>query len=89
MGGELDVGCRAGAAALRNHIAGTPFALAALGGNSKFELDFVKAQAGPCMTGNFTVGDSAADTDDHGIGLLEVNRWIKYKCESVAFAIKT
>lgn len=66
------MGRRAGAAALRDHITGTPFALAALGGNPEFELDFVKAQAGPRMTGNFTVGDSAADTDDHGIGLLVV-----------------
>jgi hypothetical protein len=89
MGGELDVGCRAGTAALRDHIPSTPFALAALGGNPEFELDIVKTQTGPCMTGNFTVGDSAADTDDHGIGLLVVKSMIKYKCESVAFAINT
>jgi hypothetical protein len=72
MGGELDVGCGAGAAALRDHIPGTPFALAALGGDPEFELDLVKTHTGTCMTGNFTVRDSATDTDDHGIGLLVI-----------------
>ena len=70
MGGELDVGCRAGAAALRDHIPGTPFALTALGGNTEFELDIVKTQTSTRMAGYFAIRDSAADTDDHGIGLL-------------------
>ncbi len=51
---------------MRHHVAGTTFALAALRGNTEFELDFVKTHAGAGMTGNFTVRDSAADTDDHG-----------------------
>lgn len=73
MGGELDVGCRAGTAALRDHIPGTPFALTALGGNPEFELDIVKAQTGTRMACYFTVRNSAADTDDHGIGLLVID----------------
>lgn len=57
---------------MRHHVPGTPFALTALGGDAEFELDLVKAQARVGMTGDFAIGDSAADTDDHGIGLLVV-----------------
>jgi hypothetical protein len=39
--------------------------LSALGGHAKLELNVVKTHAGAGMAGNFTVGDSAADTDDH------------------------
>ncbi|WP_305295359.1 hypothetical protein [Polaromonas sp.] len=46
--------------------------MTALGGDAEFELDLVKAQARAGMAGDFAVGDSAADTDDHGIGLLVV-----------------
>ncbi len=75
--GELDVGCRAGAAALRNDVARAAFALATLGGDTQFELNLFKAQTGTGVAGNFAVRDSAADTDDHGIGLLVV----KSMCE--------
>ena len=51
---------------MRHHVAGTTFTLTALRGHAEFELDLVKAHAGAGVTGNFTVGDSAADTDDHG-----------------------
>jgi hypothetical protein len=66
MGGELDVGGRATGAALRHHVTGAAFALAALGGHAEFELDLVKAQARTGMTGDFAVGDSAADANNHG-----------------------
>jgi len=52
--------------ALRHHIAGATFAATTLGGNAKFELDFVKAQTRPGVAGNFSVRNSAAYTDDHG-----------------------
>jgi hypothetical protein len=65
--GELDVCCGAGAVALRDDVARAAFALTALGGNTQFELDLVKAQPGTGVTGNFAVRDSAADTDDHGL----------------------
>jgi hypothetical protein len=52
--------------ALRNDIARTAFTLAALGGHAKFELDFVESHARPHVTCDFTVGDSAADANDHG-----------------------
>jgi len=67
MGGELDVGGRANGTALRDNVARAAFALAALGGDTQFELDLVKAQAGTGVTGNFAVRDSAADTNDHGL----------------------
>jgi hypothetical protein len=53
-------------AALRDDIARTAFTLATLGGNAKFELDFVESHARSHMTCDFTVGDSAADANDHG-----------------------
>jgi hypothetical protein len=70
VGGELDVGGRAAGAALRDHIAGAAFALAALGGYAEFELDLVKAEACTRMAGNFAVRDSAADANDHGLAWL-------------------
>lgn len=87
MGGELDVCCRAGAAALRNNIARTAFALAALGGDTQFKLDLVETQTGTGVAGNFAVRDSAADTNNHGVACWLMIRCIEYKCESVAFAI--
>jgi hypothetical protein len=64
--GLLDVGRRAGRAALGHHVTGAAFASAALGRHTKFKLDLVKTHAGMGMAGNFAVRDSAADTDDHG-----------------------
>ena len=55
-------------AALRNQITGGTFAAAALGGDTQFKLDFVKTHASPGVAGDFTVGNSAADTNDHGSG---------------------
>jgi hypothetical protein len=66
-GALMDVCGRAGAAALRDNVARAAFALAALGGDTQFELDLVKAQTGTGVAGNFAVGDSAADTNDHGL----------------------
>jgi hypothetical protein len=51
---------------LRYDIAGATFAATALGGYAQFELDFVKAHACTCVAGNLTVGNPAANTDDHG-----------------------
>ena len=52
--------------ALGNDIPRASFALAALGGHAEFELDLVKAHPGARVACDFTVRDSAADTDDHG-----------------------
>lgn len=54
--------------ALGNDIPRASFALAALGGHAEFELDFVKAHARTRVARDFTVRDSAANTDDHGDG---------------------
>jgi hypothetical protein len=86
-GALVDVCGRAGAAALRDHVARTAFTLAALGGDTQFELDLVETQAGTGVAGDFAVGDSAADTNNHGVACWLVIGWSKYKCESVAFAI--
>ncbi len=59
-------GHRVRCTALRHNFTGAAFAASALGGNAKLELDFVKAHTGPRMAGNFTVGNSAANTDNHG-----------------------
>jgi hypothetical protein len=66
ISGQRDIGCRATCAALRHHITHATFALTALGGDAKLELDLVKAHAGMGVTGNFTVRNSAADTNNHG-----------------------
>ena len=52
--------------ALGNDIPRASFALAALGGHAEFELDFVEAHTGTRVACDFTVGNSAADADDHG-----------------------
>jgi hypothetical protein len=73
-GALMDVCGRATAAALCDDVARAAFALAALGGDTQFELDLVKAQAGTGVAGNFAVGDSAADTNNHGVACWLVIR---------------
>lgn len=52
--------------ALCHQVAGAAFTVAALGGNTQFQLDLVKAHASPGEAGNLAVGDAVADADDHG-----------------------
>lgn len=52
--------------ALSNDISRASFALAALGGHAKLELNFVKAHSGARMARDFAVRNSTAYTDDHG-----------------------
>lgn len=73
-GALMDVCGRATAAALRDHIARAAFTLAALGGDTQFELDLVETQPGTGVAGNFAVGDSAADTNNHGVACWLVIR---------------
>ena len=61
-----DVSRRADAIALGDHVAGAPFALAALGGYTQLELDLVKPHARTRVPSNVAVRNSTADTDDHG-----------------------
>ena len=73
VAGELDVGRRATGAALCHHVTGAAFALAALGGHAEFELNLVKAQARTGMADDFAVGDTAADTNNHGVAWLGID----------------
>ena len=61
----LDVGHWATCAALCHDIAYTTFALAALGGNTQFELNFVKTHAGTGVTNDLAVRNSAAGANNH------------------------
>ena len=61
-----DIGFRAGAAALVDHVPSAPFALPALRRHAQFKLDFIKAHASTGVAGNVAVGDAAADADNHG-----------------------
>ena len=66
MVGLPDIGCRAGAAALVDHVPSAPFALPALRRHAQLKLDFIKAHASTGVAGNVAVGDAAADADNHG-----------------------
>ena len=53
-------------AALRDDITCATFTSSALGGQTRFKLNIVKAQARLGVPGDFTVRYIAADTDNHG-----------------------
>jgi len=53
-------------AALCDNVARAGFALATLGSDTQFKLDFVKSHAGAHMARNFAVRNTVANADDHG-----------------------
>ena len=69
---EITAQCRyrTGGAALVYHVARAAFAAATLQGNAELELNLVKAHASACMARDIAVRDAAADTDDHGGGVV-------------------
>jgi hypothetical protein len=64
--------------ALRDQIAGTALASAALCGYAEFKLNFVKSHPGVRATGDFAVGDPVADANNHGSGrwAVEDGMWL-------------
>ncbi|GAB3471965.1 hypothetical protein GCM10011496_31780 [Polaromonas eurypsychrophila] len=70
----MDVCGRADTVALRDNVTRATLALATLDGDAQFELDLVETQTGMGVAGNFAVGDSAADTNDHGLACWLVIR---------------
>jgi len=60
-------------AALSDYLSCAAFALPALSGNAEFKLHFVERHAGSHVAGDFTVGDSAANANDHG---LKATGWL-------------
>ncbi len=81
---------------LFDHIACAALAASADSGHAELELDVVEAHAGVRMTSDLAIGNSVADTNDHG-RVVETLRAVvcakqtvdasQYKCESIAFAI--
>lgn len=67
VGGVVDQRHGLAGVALLHQVARGAFAAPALGSNAQLELDFIKVHARVCMTRNLTIGNSAADTDDHGL----------------------
>ena len=51
---------------LGDDITGAAFATTALRGHAQFKLDFIKTHASARMAGDVTVGDTAANTNNHG-----------------------
>ena len=62
----MDGGNRVAGAALGDYVTRAAFTLPALHGNSRFELDFVKAHPRMRVACYFSVRNPAAYTDDHG-----------------------
>jgi hypothetical protein len=60
---------------LRHDLANAALALAALGCHAQLELNVVEAHSGTSMTGDLTIGDTAANTSDHG-GNGSGNGWV-------------
>lgn len=60
------MGNRSRSTALRNHVAGAVLTASALGGYTKFKLDFVKTHTRMRVACDFAVRNPAANTDDHG-----------------------
>ena len=76
--------------ALCNDIAGATFTAAALRGHAQLQLDLIETHSGAGMAGDFSVRNTAADTDDHGGQAghcWQLERYAYYKCEFVAFNI--
>ena len=61
----VDGGAGAARAALGDDVAGTGFALAALGGDTQFKLDLIKTHAGVRVASNFSIRNPVADANDH------------------------
>jgi hypothetical protein len=64
--GQLDGGDRGIGTALGHDVPRASFAAPALRGYAELELDVVEAHAGAGVAGDFSVGDTVADADDHG-----------------------
>ena len=63
----MECGDRVRGAALSNDFARASLSLTTLSGNTEFKLDFVEGHTGSHVACDFTVGDSAAYANDHGL----------------------
>ena len=61
----MNGGDRLAGAALRHNVARASFAPPALGRHAQLELDVIEAHPGTRLAGDFSIGDTAADADDH------------------------
>lgn len=63
----MDGGFRSTGLCALEQIAGALFAAAAAGGDAEFELEILEGGAALlCMTHDFAIGNSVANTDNHG-----------------------